>query len=141
MNIRNKLFWLADKLRGDIIKKHLEEIRFINDNPNNNDAINRRKQALSNLIAHTVSTVPYYKNLTSSAKIHDFPVVDKNTIRENIDLFISDKYSKEKLKRGQTSGSTGTPFVFYWDKNKIRRNNADTLYFWDNNGYKFGKLR
>lgn len=71
MNIRNKLFWLADKLRGDIIKKHLEEIRFINDNPNNNDVINRRKQALSNLIAHTVSTVPYYKNLTSSAKIHE----------------------------------------------------------------------
>jgi phenylacetate-CoA ligase len=61
--------------------------------------------------------------------LKNFQVINKNIIRENFNDFISDDYEKAKLYKVTTSGSTGTPFMVYQDKNKRRRHIADNIYF------------
>jgi phenylacetate-CoA ligase len=55
-----------------------------------------------------------------------------------LELFCSDKYKASELIPVVTSGSTGTPFKTYQDKNKKIRNYADTIYFAGIAGYKIG---
>jgi phenylacetate-CoA ligase len=77
-----------------------------------------RLNKLKNISYNAIKTVPFYKNLGididfskfSLEDLKKFPVVNKEIIRENPKLFLSN------TKRGyasQTSGSTGVPFEYY----------------------------
>lgn len=80
------------------------------------DAIRLNK--LRYILFNAINTVPYYKNLGinidfSKFSLEDlmkFPVVNKEIIRENPKLFLSDS---RKGYTSQTSGSTGVPFEYY----------------------------
>src|SRR5690606_29865817 len=117
-------FWGVDYLKGQRVGKHYADIKFILENENSTESINRRKKYLDAVIHHALTTVPYYEGM-KKADLEDLPVINKNIIRDNIDGFISSKFKKEELLYGHTSGSTGTPFKFYKDKNKKLRNDAD----------------
>jgi phenylacetate-coenzyme A ligase PaaK-like adenylate-forming protein len=78
---------------------------------------------LKQLINHAYSTVSYYQTLMDRFKIwpediknqedlHKLPVLTKNTIRENLSLFISSKASSLRPVVARTGGSTGTPFEY-----------------------------
>lgn len=131
-------FWGLDYLKGQRVKKHYEDIKFILENENSAESINRRKNYLDAIIHHALTTVPYYTGMKKRG-LEDFPIINKNIIRDNIDSFISSKFKKEELLSGHTSGSTGTPFKFYKDKNKKLRNDADFLYFYEKGDYTIGK--
>jgi phenylacetate-CoA ligase len=76
------------------------------------------------ILCHSTNRVPFYlKHLTNSKdlSLEDFPIINKNIIRDNIDEFISEGVNKSTLYRVVTSGSTGTPFSVYHDKKKRKK--------------------
>ncbi|MBK9255876.1 MAG: phenylacetate--CoA ligase family protein [Saprospiraceae bacterium] len=94
-------------------------------------------EQINKIIQHAVATVPFYKKFRNSG-LHDFPVVNKNIIRDQFESFRSDMYEDKTLKRVVTSGSTGTPFEVLQNRNKVFRNSADTIYFSKLAGYELG---
>ena len=136
---RNKTFWFIDYIKGGSIKSHYREIKFILENYNSAKAVNLRESFLSNLLNHAVSTTPFYKPYQNTVSLTDFPVINKSIVKSNFESFKSLSYieSKDNFKV-TSSGSTGTPFKLYQDKNKHYRNFADTIYFAEKAGYKLG---
>lgn len=136
--IRYNAFWLIDLLKGGNIKSHYEDIKFILENFNTKASLKIRNNHLNHILDHAIKTVPFYKNYKDYNSITDFPVVDKLLLRNSMNDFISINFIDKKGFEVSTSGSTGTPFVVYQDKNKKTRNTADTIFFSEKAGYKIG---
>lgn len=136
---RNKLFWTIDFLKGGVISKLYNEVKFINENYNSIKVYKLRDENLNNLLNHATSTTPFYKAYSQNLQLSDFPVISKNIIRNNYDDFKSTVYLGKKNYRVGTSGSTGTPFILYQNAEKRNRHNADTLYFTKATGYRLGE--
>lgn len=69
--------------------------------------------------------VPYYRNvftssgvsssdLNSLSDIQRFPLLEKETIRQNARQLLDERLDERHLAQDRTSGSTGTPLVIYW---------------------------
>lgn len=134
--IRKKAFWTLDSLKGSPIYKHYKDIKEILENEE--IAHKRCPKYLENLIKHAVATTDFYKQYKSYTKLSDFPIVDKNVIRENYDDFLSSSYKGTKLHTMSTSGSTGTPFTVVQSRNKRHRVLAELIYFSQLVGYDVG---
>ena len=132
--IRNKSFWGLDFVKGHKVKRHLEDIRFTLENFSSKESKRRRERALDNILEHAAQTTQFYGN-KAGKRLQDFPIVDKNLIRENFNDFVSSQYQEKDLSRLVTSGSTGTPFTVLQDNNKKYRNTADTIYFCQSGGF------
>ena len=76
------------------------------------------------LLKHSEETVPWYnksfkkhgisyKDFKCVEDIQKFPFITKEEIRDNIELFVSNKFDAKKLIYVTTGGSTGIPFGFY----------------------------
>jgi len=87
------------------------------------------------LIRHAFDTVPFYRRLSKTLGIthHDIttlqalkklPIIRKDDIRADPELFLSSAFSRKSLKRINTSGTTGTPLSFWLDKEALKRNYA-----------------
>jgi phenylacetate-CoA ligase len=83
---------------------------------------------LRRLLAHAGTHVPYYRQLFEEKHIHvaqfhsladlqQLPILDKPTIRANIDQLKAD--NAVSLIRFSTGGSTGEPLSFYVSKERI----------------------
>lgn len=128
------IFWLLDYCRGSHIRRNLNEIANILRSNNENDYDN----SLSKILTHAIETTQFYCTKTTSLELKNFPVINKSVIRANFSDFISDKYKLNDLIPIVTSGSTGTPFKTFQDKNKKLRNYADTIYFARLAGFEIG---
>jgi phenylacetate-CoA ligase len=138
-HIRYYSFWILDFLKGSKIKRHLKEITFINENWQHADAQIIQKKHLYTILRHAIETSPYYKHLSQETPLHEFPIINKNSIREHYDQFPSITYANKSNNRTvSTSGSTGIPLKIVQNKNKINRNTADTIYFSKLAGFKIG---
>lgn len=117
-NIRNKSFWLMHKLQGGKIKESYEEIKLF-DNTSSEDAklMKFQKDSLAKLLDHATKTTDFYADL-SGKDFKEFPIINKNIIKEVQEKFLSSKFNKKDLFQMSTSGSTGTPFVCYQDSVK-----------------------
>lgn len=138
MNIRSCAFWILDFLRGSRIRKHFEEIKFIIENPTHADSIKLREQRLNELIDHTISTTPFYKNKKYKS-LFEFPIITKIKVLDNFEQFRSTKFAIKNLRKVSTSGSTGIPFVIYQNSDKTKRNTADTIFFSSQANYRIGQ--
>ena len=98
----------------------------------------KRSKNLDNLLIHATNTVEFYKNVDIDNGINSFPVINKSIIKENTNNFISTEYKYKKLYSTTTSGSTGTPFTVYRDFNKIKRHQAENIFFSELAGYNLG---
>ncbi len=136
--LRNKAFWFLDSLKGGEKRDHYNEIEFIINNPLSPKTVDLKKEKLDNILRHAVGSVDFYKEYTNYSSLEEFPVVDKNTIKNNFGSFQSNLFLDKPGVKVSTSGSTGTPFTVYQDKNKRIRNIADTLFFSQKTGYKLG---
>ncbi|MDY0142875.1 MAG: hypothetical protein RBR97_13375 [Bacteroidales bacterium] len=132
-NFRNRFLRIYDLLTGSNIKNILNDIDAHHSNYNETAT----KSRLDLILKHAKKTVPYYKN-AETIDIKSFPVVNKQTIKNSIAQFTSQNYNRSKLISGTTSGSTGTPFKFYFDKRKKRRRTTEVIYYngWAN--YRIG---
>lgn len=133
--LRQRLFWTSDFIKGSPIRKHYNNIKDIHENKANT------KETLSLLLNHAASTTPFYKKEVTSKNsysITDFPVINKDMIRNNYDSFKSSDFLNKKNTTVSTGGSTGTPFKFFHDTNKRHRHLADNIFYAEQGGYNLG---
>lgn len=139
MDIYNKLpAWcqtLAVSLEGYRIQKQrydsLFEEQYLDFMGRNDWSYERkcvyRDQQLRRMVQHCYETVPYYHDLFDRLNIdwrdiqtlEDLkllPILDKQTVREHFDDFFSQSFRRENLIEQHTSGSTGTGFSFYQNR-------------------------
>lgn len=137
MNLRDKLLWSIDWIRGSRLRRQLEDIQRVLALPYSEAAV-CSKTRLSYLLSHARKSVPHYAGLNLSDKLSNWPVVSKLDIRENAEQFRSRLYTGTGLTKVVTSGSTGTPFQVFHDQQKRLRNSADTIYFARLAGFRTG---
>lgn len=91
-----------------------------------------RDQRLRAFIRHAATTVPYYRNLFRQRRLHpeDFrtledlkqlPVIDKHTVRMNIDEFTSEAIPQSDRVSVHTSGTTGAGLIFPTTREALRK--------------------
>lgn len=132
------MFWILDTLKGSKIKIHYADVQHILENFDSVESKNRRAECLDKLLNHATKSTPFYKNFANYKGLDDFPVIDKNSIRNQYDDFRSSVFRDEKNYPVYTSGSTGTPFRIFHDQNKRDRHSADVTYFNRKAGFEIG---
>ena len=100
-----------------------------------------QKERLEKLLQHAYKTTPYYRELleTESAHISEIPTLEKLHIREQLERLRSDAFPQQQCIRNATGGSTGTPLVFYQDRNYWNQRNLSVYYFDQWAGWNFGE--
>jgi phenylacetate-CoA ligase len=92
-------------------------------------------QRLRKLISHAYETVPFYRELYdkhgvkpddfhSIEDLSKFPAITREDVRISGESLISSKLRKRDLIHGHTSGTTGSPLSFFWDKTTCVYTNA-----------------
>lgn len=112
-NIRSIIFWCVDFISGQKIRKRSKELKRIMIGKKGNPI------ALKQLLEYAIENVPAYADI-DEPQIKRFPVVSKINYQKEFQLYRSKLYQNEHLlHKVFTSGSTGTPFMAYQDKEKI----------------------
>jgi phenylacetate-CoA ligase len=135
--LRSSLFWFYDKVKDNKICQSYDNISEIYEGVI--DVESHHKNKIKKLLKYTVNSVPFYSEYKNKFILDEFPVVNKNIIKENPELFKSKFIDPNKTVSMVTSGSTGTPFEVFQDKGKRVRNTADTLFFGKLAGYHLGE--
>nr|WP_299067399.1 CoF synthetase [uncultured Allomuricauda sp.] len=137
--VRKIAFWSLDALKGGNVRRHYKEIEWVQNNPSSDKSKQITTDNLSELLEHAVKTVPFYFDVSAEKiALEKFPVVNKQTVRDQFELFRSQPYIDKHNHQVLTSGSTGKPFRILHDKNKRDRNTADTLFFAKRAGFELG---
>jgi len=134
--IRRMAFWGVDFIKGSPVARHIKDLKRAFADP-----VAGRKLAqerLEEFLEYACATTPFYKKFAGAKDLRDFPVIQKSTIRENYDDFLSSAYDKNDLFASATSGSYGTPFTFYLTKDKRARQQAEVIFFNRWAGYEVG---
>src|SRR5690606_10757728 len=103
---RRYAYWILDFLRGSKVRKHYNDIKYIIEN--NDKTVSIRKKYLDNILNHAINTTPFYKKYNNYSELSDFPIINKNIIKEHYKDFQSEEYINSKVFKLYTSGSTGT---------------------------------
>lgn len=113
-----KINYLILKILSPVYAKYL---KYVLDYEKNN-FLNHSKiesQKLENILKHCIDSVPFYKNLinkNTDIRLENFPLINKEVIRNNFDDFIASNIDKQRMNPNSTSGSTGSSFHFFSDK-------------------------
>ncbi len=94
------------------------------------ELIQYQSENLRKLISHSFENVPYYNEVMKKSKLtpgdikttedlYKLPILTRQDIRKNFDKLRAVNYPSRTLEKGHTSGSTGSPLQFLWDKNII----------------------
>lgn len=136
---RRACFWLLDKMKGSPVRKAYSTIKKIDlADSDSVETVNYTQKHIDELIAHSCKTTEFYKKF-QNVKFSDFPIITKNDIKQNQEMFFSDAFDKNNLYKMSTSGSTGTPFTCYQNELKKRHVNAEIIYYSEKVGYKLGE--
>jgi phenylacetate-CoA ligase len=84
------------------------------------------------IIDYCRRTVPFYSRIprgNGDPELSDFPVIDKDTVRGNRDGFVSSAYDTSRAWRNYSSGSTGQPMEFLFDRHSASVVDKATYYF------------
>lgn len=130
----------GDKILGTEFMKTLVEWRNIQ-KLNETDLDTLQKNKLEKLISHSVSNIPYYKNLRgkTNLSIKDFPIITKEIIRLNLDDMLWHPTIKDQLVCEKSSGSSGVQGMVYMSKKEQSKIMALQTLMWEWAGYKIGK--
>lgn len=110
-------------------------------------------QRLNRLLNHAYENVPYYRrvfdkqglkprDIKTLDDIIKLPFLTKDLVRENLKDLIAINYPKDKLLFQTTGGSTGSPLIFYHEKEVARP--KEVAFFeamWSRVGYRWWKDR
>ncbi|WP_292522484.1 AMP-binding protein [Methanoculleus sp.] len=106
-------------------------------------------QALSRLLEHAYEHVPYYRrvfrerglvpaDIATPADLVHLPFLTKEIVQANLPDLKARNYPESAFEYVRTSGSTGTPMGFYYEKGVSRaREWAFMKTQWDRVGYRF----
>ncbi len=92
-------------------------------------------ELLRKMLINAYQNVPYYRNLFKANNFNpelpftpeDFakvPALTKNTIKSDVNLFISEKADRKKLIRDMTGGTSGNPLELWFTDDEIKYNFA-----------------
>ena len=106
-------------------------------------------ERLRNLIKHTFNQVPFYReysrkkalkaeDIRGRKDLYKLPIVDKKLMSQDTSRFIADNASIYKPHQTRTGGTTGTPFVFYIDRDSWSVGWAGNWRSWKWGGYTIG---
>ncbi|SNY99614.1 phenylacetate--CoA ligase family protein [Flagellimonas pacifica] len=137
-NLRNKLFWQLDYLKGSPIGNNLKNIEELFGLSFEELKI-RNKVQLNKLLEIASTQTDFYKAYIGSQRLEDFPVVNKTIIKENFENINIPIAKENKAHSVSTSGSTGTPFKILQSTCKKNRNSADTIFFAGQSGFTIGE--
>jgi phenylacetate-CoA ligase len=89
-----------------------------------------QEERLSFILHRAATQVPYYRALwderrrkgdrTSCEYLENWPLLDKDAVRNNVHAFIADDCNVRKMHRDTTSGSTGKPVNVWFSRNSVR---------------------
>ncbi|MCK4950430.1 MAG: phenylacetate--CoA ligase family protein [Gammaproteobacteria bacterium] len=118
---------------------------------NEEQLVDYQNRQLSSLIKYTYEKVPYYRRIMDARKLKPkdigsqedlikLPVLTKEDIRANFSGLLSTDFNLKSVKRGYTSGTTGTPLEICYDDRVTYMTYAalDRQYQWAET--KLGKL-
>jgi phenylacetate-CoA ligase len=83
---------------------------------------------VKNMLRYCIMHVPYYRNYHQSQKnntnwnpeeIDSWPILEKDSIRLQPDLFLSDEFKKSELVNIATSGTSGKPMSFWFSREAL----------------------
>ncbi len=77
---RNCIFWVCDFLKGQPVRRHYNDIKFINENYNTTDAAERRRMHLTNLLSYAANNIDFYRDSSDLQDIESFYPELKDTI-------------------------------------------------------------
>ena len=136
--IRKVGFDIVDTLTRGNILKNKKEIDYLFHNPDKIKSFQNEKfQALAKWAAENTAFYSQVKK-HSEYSLSDFPIIDKNIIKEHHNDFCSKLAERKDCISMHTSGSTGTPLVVIQDKKKRKRVYAEMMYLWGLSGYEIG---
>src|SRR5262245_40044389 len=88
-----------------------------------------RGEKLARLLHHAATTVPYYREQWTERRrrgdraswelLENWPILDKQTLRDQPIAFISDASRAGNLVENETSGSTGTPLRLFQSRDML----------------------
>ncbi|MBX2926523.1 MAG: phenylacetate--CoA ligase family protein [Saprospiraceae bacterium] len=84
-----------------------------------------QQQSLEQMLRHAAKTVPYYRNWWENhsgmdpADFMNWPILEKSVVKANPDAFISDLYRNAKLYQINTSGTSGSPMSYRFDREAL----------------------
>jgi|TARA_B110000503_G_scaffold55775_1_gene89482 phenylacetate-CoA ligase len=98
---------------------------------------------LSSLLKHTVQNVATYSTINLKGTnpylwINEFPVLTKEFLKANSGKLIAKNFSKKKLLKYSSSGSTGTQTSVYMNKKEQANIRAILSHWWEWSGYSIG---
>lgn len=136
--IRSLLFWFIDDLKGRKTRSYIRQINLIFNNYTSKNAQAILDNQMESILKHATETTAFYSDYKGYKSVTYFPVINKNIIRERYNDFLSNDFTNKDLVTVETSGSTGTPFKTFQDRNKRSKHLADTIYFNDCVGLTLG---
>jgi phenylacetate-CoA ligase len=149
MNRSKITFFLLGKKYGFNLNKML---KFVNENQywDKERIYDYQLAQLKKLIKHIYTSVPYYCNVMKEIgmqpgdfkEIKDlkaFPVITKQVIRDNFELFLAKDYETYHPMQRSTGGTTGIPFKYYIDAYSWCLNWATKIRTFSWGNYNYGR--
>lgn len=108
-----------------------------------------QNERLRRLIKHIVANVPFYRDyfrnkglkpgdIDGQKDLYKLPIVDKELISQNYSRFMADNAVTFKPHQTRTGGTTGTPFIFFIDRDSWSVGWAGNWRGWGWGGYSIG---
>ena len=124
INFREKLYFGAHQLlAASSLGRQYEKVRLEDER---SDHIETARASLGKILRHSLEKVPFYRQsvlLMGNASFNDpeallsnFPVLTKETIRQNFELLKSEDLNERKWVYNTSGGSTGEPLRLIQDR-------------------------
>ena len=124
--MRWKAFWALNRMKNTGMDEMYREDKEAFRNGIDKDILHKKVQAI---LDHARKNTAYYKDIPENASLSDFPIVDKEDLRNNYEAHMVPDFANAKGSRKMsTSGSTGTPLTVIQDRDKVLHDTADGIF-------------
>ena len=130
------MVWALKGVRNRLIKKTFSRYNYYSNMLNKTQwypmerLVEMQNQKLRHIVNYAYENVPYYHTLFNSLKLKPgdiqtqadlqyLPVLEKETVRQNPEAFVSVKKRRSFLYKCYTSGTTGKPLTIYRDLENV----------------------
>jgi phenylacetate-CoA ligase len=141
-------FFLNDMLKGYSVGKYFREFKsHLSLSREEIESIQHNK--LISLLKHAYENTPFYRNRldaigASPQDFHEKRLISqiapltRNDLQNHWQEIVSKKHDPKKLKKGSSSGSTGTPVFYFKDNNATSAGQAAGYLGWSFAGWRLG---